>query len=88
MRILRRKREADAEPPRGVRLRLDDGTVIGCGVIRDPGLDCDGCAGWVAVPMGPLPRSARNGCIEMDVLPPKTTVELRLTIAVPDGEAP
>jgi hypothetical protein len=74
--------------PEGVRLVLNDGTVIRCGVLRDPDADHDGLTAWAAVPMEPVTAKGvllNGGYLQVDVLPARTVLDFRMTAGDRDG---
>jgi hypothetical protein len=81
-------------PPENVRL-LIGGAEYPCGVIRDPDLDEDGCAAWVAVPREPLPPAAASSIlagvpvgIRAGMLPAKSVLLMDLDLPIPPGDRP
>ena len=64
-------------PPEGVRIQRRDGTFVECDMLRDPGLDDRGCAGWTAVPREDYAPGPGDE-LQCDMLPPRTLIEIRL----------
>ncbi|MCL2732482.1 MAG: hypothetical protein FWE15_20960 [Actinomycetia bacterium] len=62
--------------PRGVRLLLANGETVPCRCLRDPDLDEDGCAAWIAVP-GTNPGAPVTEVLA-DVLPARSSLHVRL----------
>lgn len=64
-------RRLDPDGPEGVRLRLPDGTTIGCSLRRDTALDRPDMTYWAAVPEQPVGPDVTY-VVECDKWPPHT----------------
>jgi hypothetical protein len=63
--------------PEGVRVVIA-GRAIPCDMLRDPDLDHDGIAFWVAVPREPVIIAAGSDCqVLADMLPARTALVVR-----------
>lgn len=74
----------DAPPaPQGVRLRRDDGSVVECDVVRDPGFDRLGVTYWRIVPRMEGEPALGTWQVEFDAIPPHTGVWVDVPLAGP-----
>jgi hypothetical protein len=73
-----------SDPPEGVRLVRPGLGTVDCDVLRDPGMDENGCAAWIAVPQSGERLAYRPGVdyLTVAVLPGKTVIHLDLDVDV------
>lgn len=72
-----RRQPKGPEQPRGVRIECEDGTVVRCGVVRDPSGDSGGNVHWIAHPLKPYVLKAGDK-ISIDLLPANASMSFSL----------
>jgi hypothetical protein len=70
------------EAPENVRIVID-GREYPCDMLRDPDLDRDGLAAWVAVPREPLPPAGRDMTLRAGMLPGNTMLVFHPGMEIP-----
>jgi hypothetical protein len=74
------------QAPEGIWLVAASGQMIPCRPLRDPELDHDGCAAWLAVPLHPVPPGSGPWVLRAAMLPGRTHLHLCMSDLTSGGE--